>query len=77
MTKYQWAVRMSAQLWFDNLETCCWDYIIHEMFLYMLKRWKHLRELTWWWDCNTWYYGVGYKSLTGTIKKGSVIQCDL
>ncbi len=31
-----------------------------------------LRELTWWWDCNTWCYGVGYKSLTGTMKRGEL-----
>ncbi len=70
MTEYQRAARMSVLQWFENLETCRWDYVIHETFLCMLNRWKFFR----WWYCNTWCYGVGYKSLTGTIKKGQLCK---
>jgi hypothetical protein len=70
MMEYQQAARMPALQWFDNLETCCWDYVIHEMLLSMLKKWKCLRWLTCGWDCKTWCYDVGHKSFTGSINKG-------
>ncbi len=70
MTEYQRAARMPTLQRFNNLETCCWDYVIHETVLCMLKKWKHLKWLTWWRDCNTWCYDVGHKILTETMNKG-------
>jgi hypothetical protein len=49
---------------------------MHEM-LFLLKKVKCLHESFWLRDYNTFCHDVGYKRLTETMCRGSVIQCNV